>query len=326
MPSQAEGPIIVTGGAGFIGSNVVAALNERGEENIVIADRLGTGTKWRNLRGLRFEEFVDKDELMDRVRRRAFPTPRAIVHMGACSATTEADADYLIHNNTVYTRDLCAWALETGARLVLASSAATYGDGSRGYSDEDAATPALRPLNMYGLSKQIFDEWALRHGHYERIVGLKFFNVFGPREHHKGEMRSVVHKAYGEVLRTGKISLFRSGHPGYQDGEQKRDFVYVKDAVRVVLYFLDNPDRNGLFNCGTGKARTWLDLARAVFAALGQEARINWIDMPEELAGKYQYFTEAETEKLRRAGYTEAFTPLEDAVAEYVEYLRSEET
>ncbi len=325
MPPSPKGPIIVTGGAGFIGSNTVLALNERGEENILAIDRLGTGEKWKNLRGLRFDDYLDKDDLIARVRQRQLPPPRAIIHLGACSSTTERDADYLIHNNTIYTKELCEWALETGARLIVASSAATYGDGALGYSDEDSVTPRLRPLNMYGYSKQVFDEWALRHGLYERIVGLKFFNVFGPREHHKGEMRSVVHKAYGEVLATGRISLFRSGHPEYRDGEQKRDFVYVKDAVRVILSFLDNPDRNGLFNCGTGKARTWLDLAHAVFAALGRPPQVNWIDMPEHLADRYQYFTEAETAKLRRAGYTEPFTPLEDAVADYVDYLRKEE-
>lgn len=325
MTPSVSGPIVVTGGAGFIGSNVIAALNARGEENILVVDRLGTGEKWKNLRGLRFEEFIDKDDFLPLLPGRDIATPRAIIHMGACSATTERDAGYLMRNNVVYTRELCHYSLGTGARLVLASSAATYGDGALGYSDADEATPRLRPLNMYGFSKQLFDEWALRHGHYGSIVGLKFFNVFGPREHHKGSMRSVVHKAYHEVLETGEVGLFRSARPDYRDGEQKRDFVYVKDAVDVILYFLDNPHRNGLFNCGTGKARTWLDLAHAVFAALGREPRIRWVDMPEALAGKYQYFTEADTAKLRSAGYAKPFSELEDAVADYVRYLQAGE-
>lgn len=313
--------IVVTGGAGFIGSNLVAALNSRGHRNIVVVDRLGTGEKWKNLRGLRFEDVVDKDDFIAQVRAGSAGGAAAVFHLGACSATTERDADYLLRNNYAYTRTLCEWALAEGARFITASSAATYGDGAMGYSDEDAVTPRLRPMNMYGYSKQMFDEWALSRGLYGRIVGLKFFNVFGPRESHKGEMRSVVHKAYHEVLARGHISLFRSGHPDYRDGEQKRDFVYVKDAVDVMLFFHDNPARCGLFNCGTGRAQTWLDLAHAIFAAVGREPAINWIDMPPELAGKYQYFTEASVEKLRAAGYGRPFTPLRESVADYVEWL-----
>lgn len=314
-------PIVVTGGAGFIGSNIVSALNARGIEDIVIVDRLGTGEKWRNLRGLRFLDYMDKEDFLREVEVRRFPEAAALFHMGACSATTELDADYLMRNNFHYSRTLCQWALETNARFITASSAATYGDGSLGYSDRDEATPTLRPLNMYGYSKQLFDEWALRNHHYERIVGLKFFNVFGPGEAHKGDMRSVVHKAHGQIRETGRMSLFRSGHPDYADGEQKRDFIYVKDAVDVALHFLDNPAANGLFNCGTGRAQTWLDLAHAIFAAMDRPVDIEWIDMPASLARKYQYFTEADTAKLREAGYTREFTSLRESVADYVKAL-----
>lgn len=318
--------IIVTGGAGFIGSNIVAALNARGHENIIVVDRLGTGEKWKNLRGLRIADALHKDDFIARVREDRAPRAVATIHMGACSATTERDADYLLENNYRYTRTLCEWALSRGMRFVTASSAATYGDGALSYSDEDAVTPTLRPLNMYGFSKQLFDEWALANGHYSRIVGLKFFNVFGPREAHKGDMRSVVHKAYGEVLAKGHVSLFRSADPKYRDGEQMRDFIYVKDAVAVVLHFLDHPERNGLFNCGTGNARTWLALAGALFAALGREPKINWVDMPEALAGKYQYFTQAELTKLRTlGGFAAPFTPLEDSVADYVRWIAANE-
>lgn len=315
-------PIVVTGGAGFIGSNIVAALNERGHE-VIVVDRLGTGEKWKNLRHLRLADALDKDHFLRAVEERRFPKCDAIFHMGACSATTERDADYLLRNNYRYTRVLCEWALETGARFITASSAATYGDGSLGYSDEDAITPTLRPLNMYGFSKQLFDEWALREGHYSHIVGLKFFNVFGPGEAHKGDMRSVPHKAYHEVLEHGRISLFRSGHPDYRDGEQMRDFVYVKDAVDVALHFFDNRNVSGLFNCGTGKARTWLDMAHAIFAAMNRAPEIRWVDMPAALAGKYQYYTQADATKLRRAGYRKEFTTLEESVKDYVSFLQA---
>ena len=318
-----EKSIIVTGGAGFIGANIVAGLNARGIENILIVDRLGHDEKWKNLVGLRYEDVIDKDEFLDAVCEAEVPPPACILHMGACSATTETDADYLLSNNYHYTRTLCEWALDCDARFITASSAATYGDGALGYCDEDAVTPTLRPLNMYGYSKQMFDEWALGRGLYNSIVGLKFFNVYGPREDHKGSMRSVPHKAYHEVLATGKISLFRSDRPEYRDGEQMRDFVYVSDAVDLCLHFMDNPTVNGLFNCGTGRARTWLDLAHAVFAAMGREPSINWVEMPAELKSKYQYFTQADVAKLRRSGYTREFTPIEEGVRQYVEWLKA---
>jgi ADP-L-glycero-D-manno-heptose 6-epimerase len=319
-------PIIVTGAAGFIGRNVVAELNARGEDELVLVDELGTDDKWKNLVGLRYEDIVTPDDFLGLLEEGAYGDARAVIHLGACSATTEKDADYLVRNNYQYTRVLCNWAQAQGARFVYASSAATYGDGSQGYDDSDAATPALRPLNMYGYSKQMFDVWALKHGMFENgengnIVGLKYFNVYGPYEEHKGDMRSVVAKSFEQIRATGEVKLFKSYRPEYKDGEQMRDFIYVKDAVDVTLHFAleDAGAPGGLFNCGTGKARTWLDLARGVFAAMGREPKIEFIEMPKELQGKYQYFTEAKTEKLRAAGYAREFTSLEDGVREYVE-------
>ena len=310
---------IVTGAAGFIGSNLVEALNQRGETDILAVDRLGQGEKWRNLRSLRFEDYWDKDQLRSAVRADAdIPGVRAVFHLGACSATTERDADYLADNNYRYTRDLCEWCLRRGIRFVYASSAATYGDGELGYDDSDEVTPRLRPLNMYGYSKQAFDLWALKNGLFKLIAGLKYFNVYGPREDHKGDMRSVVHKAYGQIQRTGRVQLFRSHRPDYQDGEQKRDFVYVRDVVDLTLHLGENRTISGLYNCGTGQPRTWVDLARAVFAALGREPAIDFVDMPEGLRAKYQYYTSSDPRKLREAGYDHPFTPLEEGVADYV--------
>jgi len=314
-----SGTIIVTGGAGFIGANIVRELNTRGADDVVIVDRLRDGDKWRNLVGLRFEDLVDKDAFRDDVIIDDVPWDvDAVVHMGACSSTTETDADYLADNNYRYTRDLCEWCLRRGVRFVYASSAATYGDGSLGYSDDEAATPGLRPLNMYGYSKHMFDLWALRSGLFDRIVGLKYFNVYGPLEDHKGDMRSVVNKAYGQIVETGRVGLFRSYRPEYPDGGQVRDFVYVRDAVDVTLHFLEDRDTGSLFNCGTGQARSWTDLANATFVAAERTPDIEFIDMPATLRERYQYHTEADLARLRAAGYAKPFTSLEDGVRDYV--------
>ncbi len=314
--------IIVTGGAGFIGRNIVAALNALGEQQILVVDDLGASEKWKNLVGLRFEDYLDKDDFRGRIREDRIDGVRAILHMGACSSTTERDASYLADNNYRTSRELCEWCLTHGARFVYASSAATYGDGALGYSDEDNVTPTLRPLNMYGYSKHMFDLWALQKGLFSMIAGLKFFNVYGPYEEHKGDMRSVVNKAYEQILNTGEVRLFKSYKPEYEDGEQVRDFVYVKDAVDLTLYFLEHPEASGLFNCGTGQARSWNDLVNAVFAAMGREPNIRYIEMPESLRSKYQYFTQADMAKVKRAGYDRPFTSLENGVMEYVqEYL-----
>jgi ADP-L-glycero-D-manno-heptose 6-epimerase len=246
-----------------------------------------------------------------------------VIHLGACSATTERDADFLLRNNYQYTRELCEWSLRNGARFIYASSAATYGDGRHGYSDEDSNTRQLRPLNMYGYSKHMFDLWAMKNALFDRIVGLKYFNVYGPYEDHKGDMRSVVHKSFGQIVREGEVQLFKSYRPDYADGEQKRDFIYVKDAVNVTLHFLDHRAEGGLFNCGTGEARTWKDLASAVFAAMGRPVNIRMVEMPESLREKYQYFTQSDVRKLRQAGYEAPFTSLEQGVADYVKnYLQ----
>ena len=319
-------PIIVTGAAGFIGRNVVAELNARGEDEVVLVDELGTDEKWKNLVGLRYEDIVSPEDFLGLLEEGAYQDARAVIHLGACSATTEKDADYLLRNNYQYTRVLCNWAQAQGARFVYASSAATYGDGSAGYDDSDASTPTLKPLNMYGYSKHMFDLWALKQGLFEKgeggnIVGLKYFNVYGPYEDYKGDMRSVVVKSFEQIQSVNEVKLFRSYRPEYKDGEQMRDFIYVKDAVDVTLHFAlqDAGAPGGLFNCGTGKARTWLDLVRAVFVAMGREPKIEFIDMPKVLQGKYQYFTEAKTEKLRAAGYQRPFTSLEDGVRDYVQ-------
>lgn len=314
-------PIIVTGAAGFIGRNAVAELNARGEDELILVDELGSDDKWKNLVGLRYEDIISPEDFLGLLETGAFADARAVVHLGACSATTEKDADFLLRNNYQYTRVLCNWALEHEVRFVYASSAATYGDGADGYDDADDVTPTLKPMNVYGYSKHMFDLWALKHGLFDRIVGLKYFNVYGPYEQHKGDMRSVVAKSFEQIRDGGVVKLFRSYRPEYKDGEQKRDFIYVKDAVDVTLHFAmqDADAAGGLFNCGTGQARTWVDLVRAVYAAMELEPKIEFIEMPEVLQGKYQYFTEAKMGKLRAAGYERPFTSLEDGVRDYVQ-------
>ncbi|MBA3382809.1 MAG: ADP-glyceromanno-heptose 6-epimerase [Actinobacteria bacterium] len=313
-----SGTIIVTGAAGFIGRNTVAELNRRGCTAPVLVDNLGCDEKWKNLAGLQFEDLLAPSELLSWLQ--ATPRPRvdAIIHLGACSSTTESNADFLMENNYRYTRRLCKWALTNSSRFIYASSAATYGDGSLGFSDADANTKRLMQLNMYGYSKHVFDLWALRHSLLDQIVGLKFFNVFGPYESHKGDMRSVVAKANDQIKDAGEVALFKSYRDGIADGEQRRDFIYVDDAVDVVMHFLDKQTTSGLFNCGSGVARTWLDLAHAVFAALDRPANIRFIDMPPSLRAKYQYFTQADIRKLRACGYNTEFRTLEQGVDEYV--------
>jgi len=252
---------------------------------------------------------------------------QAVVHMGACSDTTERDAAYLMENNFRFTRRLAEWSLSRNIRFIYASSGATYGDGAAGYSDDDEVSLRLKPLNMYGYSKQLLDLWAIRGGVSTRLAGLKFFNVFGPNEYHKGEMRSVIHKAFGQIRETGVVQLFKSYRPEYRDGEQVRDFVYVKDVVEVIGWLLKHPEVNGIFNVGTGTARTWKDLVQAVFAAMNRPTRIEFVEMPEHLRDRYQYRTEADISKLRRAGYFGAFRSLEEAARDYVQnYLLKEDS
>ncbi len=318
--------ILVTGGAGFIGSAFVWKLNTLGRTDLLVSDVLDTTDKWKNLVNRRFADYLDHQELLSRVRAGTLPTGiTAVVHMGACSSTTERDSAYLMENNTHYTQVLAEWALAKHVRFLYASSGATYGDGSQGYSDADEVSLRLKPLNMYGYSKQLFDLWALRTGAVRSIAGLKFFNVYGPNEYHKGDMRSVVHKAFGQVRETGAVKLFRSYRPDVADGEQVRDFVYVKDAVEVMAWLLEHPAVNGIFNVGTGRARTWNDLARAVFAALGRPPKIEYVEMPETLRDHYQYRTEADLGKLKGAGYGTPFHTLEDGVKDYVQNYLSKD-
>lgn len=319
--------IVVTGGAGFIGSAFVWKLNSQGIEDIMIVDALDNTDKWKNLVNLRYDRYLDHQEFIEKINSESLPTDiRAIVHMGACSATTERDSDYLMRNNYQYTRRLAEWALVHKVRFIYASSGATYGNGDQGYSDDDVKTPALKPLNMYGYSKHLLDLWALKSDAMNQIVGLKFFNVFGPNEYHKDDMRSVIHKAFGQIQKDGKVNLFKSYKAEYADGEQVRDFVYVKDVVDVMWWLLNNTQVNGLFNVGTGKARTWKDLVYAVFTAMAQDPKIEFIEMPETLRDRYQYRTEATIDKLKQAGYPGGFMSLEDAIADYVQnYLMKED-
>lgn len=310
---------IVTGGAGFIGSNLVRALNERGHESIIVVDHLNHAEKQRNLNKLGFATYWDKKIFRGLLLEGRLPKVTDVLHIGACSSTTETDDAYLDDNNYQYTRDMCEWALAQGARFIYASSAATYGDGSHGYVDDDKVARTLEPLNGYGRSKQKFDLWAIESGTIDKIVGLKYFNVYGPGEDHKGEMRSLVNKAYDQLMSEGLIRLFKSYRPEYKDGEQVRDFVYVDDAVAVTLFFMDHPEINGLFNCGTGITRSWVDLAKALFAAVGKEPRIEFIDIPDEIRDKYQYHTQADLTKLRAAGYSASFLSIEEGVKRYVE-------
>lgn len=311
--------IVVTGGAGFIGSAVVWHLNQLGIEDIIIVDDLKSDDKWKNLLGLKFEDMYTTEEFLNRVIEDNFPFfTEAIIHMGAISSTTEKDMDKLLKYNYLYTKELAKYCLPKKARFIYASSAATYGKGENGYNDDHSNLENLRPLNAYGYSKYLFDVWAKKEEVIDRIVGLKFFNVYGPNEYHKGDMRSVVIKAYEQILETAKIKLFKSYKEEYKDGEQKRDFIYIKDVVKVVSFFLNN-EVNGIFNVGTGKARSWNDLAKAVFDAMDYPVRIQYIDMPDNVKNQYQYFTEANITKLRNAGYTEEFTSLEDGVKDYVQ-------
>lgn len=311
--------VLVTGAAGFIGSALVHALNRRGIHQIVVADFLGEDEKWRNLAPLAFEDYVPADKLLANLAKdRDFHGKfAACFHLGACSSTTVTDAAYVMENNFGYTKSLCRWALAAGTRFVYASSAATYGDGSAGMDDRQEDLAAFRPLNLYGYSKQLFDLYAWREGILPEIVGLKYFNVFGPNEYHKGDMRSLVCKAHEQISATGKIRLFKSYRPEYPDGGQQRDFVYVKDAVAMTLHLAETESAGGLYNIGAGVARTWLDLANALFAAMGIPPSVEFIEMPESLRDQYQYHTCAGIAKLRASGYAAPATSLEEAVRDY---------
>ncbi|MDD5725715.1 MAG: ADP-glyceromanno-heptose 6-epimerase [Candidatus Omnitrophica bacterium] len=315
--------IVLTGGAGFIGSCFLAKLNSRGIEDIIIVDNLDESKKWRNLLGKKFYDYIPKDKFLEQLENSRLPVPEHIIHLGACSSTLVLDNDYLMCNNYEYSRRLGAWAFGHKVPFIYASSAATYGDGSCGYDDSDRNTLRLKPLNPYGSSKHLFDTWLLKSGNVSSAVGLKFFNVFGPNEYHKAEMMSVICRRFDEVKGGAPLSLFKSYSPQYQDGQQKRDFIYVKDAVEVIYYFFTHPQVSGIYNLGTGMARSWNDLAQALFSALGMKPSVKYIEMPEELRDKYQYFTQADISKLRSCGCRHQFMTLEESVKDYVSYLDS---
>ena len=314
--------LLVTGGAGFIGSNVVASLNEAGRTDIAVNDILGTGQKWRNLAGRRLAEFVPATDLMRWLDGRKLD---AVVHMGAISSTTEADVDRLIENNFRLSVRLFEWCAASRTPFIYASSAATYGDGSTGFADDwsSAGLARLKPLNPYGWSKHLFDQAVIeRVARKDKVppqwAGLKFFNVFGPNEYHKGDMMSLVAKRFDEAKAGTPIRLFKSHRGGITDGDQQRDFIHVDDAVAVVRWLMETPNVSGIFNVGTGKARSFRDLMTAMFAALGQVPNIEFVDMPDAIRNSYQYFTQAEMENLRRAGFTAEFLTLEEGVKRYV--------
>ena len=309
--------IILTGGAGFIGSCILATLNEHGYDDIIVVDNIANTEKWKNLSNKKYLEYYNRSDFLEELPKFRGKVSH-VIHMGACSSTTEKNFDYLYQNNLNYTKTMWKFCIETGASFIYASSAATYGAGEQGF-DDYVDIKKLRPLNGYGYSKQLFDLWEEKqtvkpHQH----VGFKFFNVYGPNEYYKGTMSSVILHGYRSIQETGKIKLFKSYKDGYADGGQMRDFVYVKDICSVVLYMMEHPQISGLFNLGTGKARTFYDLGCAVFKALGQEPNIEFIDMPESLREKYQYFTEAKMNKLRSVGYERPFYSLEDGAADYV--------
>ena len=316
--------IVVTGGAGCIGSAIVWALNKRGITEIILVDDTGHPEKEKNIESLHYFSLENKDTFLNYAKKSSMPWKvDTIIHMGGCSSTIERDETFLTTNNLTYTQCLAEYALNNGVRFIYASSAATYGSGENGFSDEvDIAS--LSPLNLYAHSKQKFDLWAQEQGAFDHIVGLKFFNVFGPSEYHKKEMQSMVRRGFLQVLDNGKIRLFKSHNPGYADGDQERDFLYVKDAVRMVLFFLDSPKINGIFNAGTGVARTWNELTAAVFKAMGREIAVEYIDMPASIQDQFQYRTCAKIDKIRRAGYSQKITTLEEATTDYIQnYLLS---
>ncbi len=319
MEFDREKMIIVTGGAGFIGSATIRHLNDLGHTNIVVVDELGSDEKWRNLVGKQFAEILSPSELLSWLQGR-HKEVGAFIHLGACSSTVESDASFLLENNYRYTQRLCEYAIEHDIRFIYASSAATYGDGSNGFSDDHDQLETLQPLNMYGYSKHLFDLWAKRQGLLDTIVGLKYFNVFGPNETHKGRMASALTFLLPQAQEMEKVRLFASSDPeNFTDGGQQRDFIYVKDAVRMTCDFLEN-DTGGIFNIGTGRAETWNDLANSLFLAIEKPARIEYFAMPEDLVGKYQNYTCADMKKHREHAKLDPTTrPLQEAVKDYVQ-------
>ena len=316
--------VVVTGGAGFIGSAFLWQLNKEGVRDIIVVDVASDMRNSPNIRGKEITDYIERDKFLELAHSDKLDRSiDMVVHLGACADTTEPDKDYLDRNNYLYSKELVEWSLKNNKLFFYASSAATYGEGELGYSDEESIIPSLKPLNEYGRSKQRFDLWVLENGLTKKIVGFKFFNVYGPNEYHKHDMRSMVNKGYYQIKETGKLRLFKSYRPEYQDGGQKRDFVYIKDALKIMWYFVENPDKKGIFNAGTARAHTWNELAGALFKALGKNPCIEYIEMPENIKNQYQYFTQADLSRLRNAGCDYKFTDIEDAVKDYVGYLES---
>jgi ADP-L-glycero-D-manno-heptose 6-epimerase len=320
MHDLTRGRIVVTGGAGFIGSALVWALNRRGIDDILVVDRLDVSEKWKNLIALRFRDYADADDFEARAgdHAGAFGDIGTIFHLGACSSTTESDARFLMRNNYEYTKNVVRWGLGRRARIVYASSAATYGALEAELRD-DGDLDDLRPLNAYAYSKHRFDLYARDAGLFDQLTGIKYFNVFGPNEGHKGDMRSLVDKAYHQIRASGEIRLFKSYRSEYADGEQRRDFIYVKDAVDMTLHLAER-NAYGIFNVGSGEANTWLDLVRPIFRAMNAPERIEFVDMPATLRDKYQYHTCAVIDRLRATGYAAPVTSLAQAVDDYVRH------
>jgi len=321
---------IITGGAGFIGSAICWNLNKQGISEIILVDENTTGSKEQNISGLKYTDYIDKDSFLKLVQKSAINYKvDTIYHMGACSSTTENNMEYLIENNVEYSKSLGKWCISNNAKYIYASSAATYGNGENGFDDDIETIPKLKPLNKYGLSKQMFDMWVIENKLLEKFTGLKYFNVFGPNESHKGDMRSMVNKAYDQINETGKLKLFRSLKPEYKDGEQLRDFIYVKDAVEMTVFFDPvtgaGKGNTGIFNIGSGTASTWLNAADAVFKTLGKTPQIEWIDIPDNIKDQYQYYSKANIIRLRSAGYKNEIAKLEVSIDDYVKnYLAHE--
>jgi len=311
--------ILVTGGAGFIGSAIVKELNNQGREDILIVDCLDESSKWKNLRSLKYENYINADELFTEEKEALLTKITEIFHLGACSTTTEKDMDYLFKNNIHFSQKLSELATRQDLPFYYASSAATYGEGEQGYKDDHASVDSLRPLNPYGYSKQYFDQWILSQKKQPKVwMGFKFFNVFGPNEYHKGGQRSVVHQAFGQIQKTNEVKLFKSYIDKYEDGGQLRDFVYVNDCVAAIMQLRAKKAGNGLYNLGTGKARSFKDLVTAVFKSLDKPVKINYIEMPADLQDQYQYYTQAEIDKLKTALPEFTFKDLENSIDDYV--------
>ncbi|MDR0820578.1 MAG: ADP-glyceromanno-heptose 6-epimerase [Endomicrobium sp.] len=316
--------IVLTGGAGFIGSCFLWKLNQEGIKDILVVDHLDNSKKWKNLVGKSFYDYIQKTDFFNAVISRQVPKPQAIVHLGACSSTIFPDANHYIKNNYEYSKVLSLWAFELRIPFIYASSAATYGNEKYDYDDDTSKIRNLSPLSMYGFSKHMFDLWLLNNNYFSKATGVKFFNVFGPNEYHKGGMRSIICKSYDDAFgKKGLIRLFKSYDENYTDGRQRRDFIYVKDVVDVMYFLFKNPSKTGIFNLGTGKSRTWNDIAKSIFAVAGKKEKIEYIEMPDYLKSKYQYFTQAKIDSLRNAGYTKSFTELEDSVKDYCYYLKN---